>query len=104
MLERTNPVILNAHHARMTDLAQGISAEIGRPVIDETGLQGRYEIHMDVSPYLMQPAAGDNGGELDVIGILFTGLQDLLGLKLEARKQSVDVVVIDHAEKTPTEN
>jgi len=104
VLERTNPVIINAHHARMIDLAQGISGEIGRPVIDETGLKGRYEIHLDVTPYVTQPSAGTGGGQLDVIGILFTGFQDLLGLKLESRKQSVDVLVIDHAEKTPTEN
>ena len=104
VLERTNPVIINAHHARMIDLAQGISGEIGRPVIDETGLKGRYEIHLDVTPYVTQPSAGTGGGQLDVIGILFTGFQDLLGLKLESRKQSVDVLVIDHAEKTPPEN
>jgi uncharacterized protein (TIGR03435 family) len=87
----------------MSDLAQGISAEIGRPVIDATGLKGRYEIHMDVTPYLMKPGGG-NEGQLDLMGILFTGLQDLLGLKLESRKESVDVLVIDHAEKSATEN
>jgi uncharacterized protein (TIGR03435 family) len=104
VLERNNPVILNAHHARMSDLAQEMSAQIGRPVVDETGLAGQYEIHMDVTPYVTQASAGNNGGQLDVIGILFTGLQDLLGLKLEARKENVDVLVIDHVEKTPTEN
>jgi len=102
VLERTNPVILIAHHARMADLANGISGEIGRPVVDATGLKGRYEIHMDVSPYLVKPGGGD--GQLDVTSILFTGLQDLLGLKLESRKENVDVLVIDHAEKTATEN
>ncbi len=102
VLERTSPVILSAHHARMTDLAQGISGEIGRPVVDATGLKGRYEIHMDVSPYLIKANGGE--GQLDVMSILFTGLQDLLGLKLESAKQSVDVLVIDHAEKSPTEN
>lgn len=103
VIERTNPIVLNAHHARMSDLAQGISGEIGRPVVDATGLKGRYEIHMDVSPYVAAANAAD-AGKLDVMGILFTGLQDLLGLKLESRKQSVDVLVIDHAEKSPSEN
>jgi uncharacterized protein (TIGR03435 family) len=103
-LERTNRAVLNAHHARMSDLAQGISGEIGRPVVDETGLKGRYEIHMDISPYLTQPSAGNNGVQVDMLGILFTGLQDILGLKLESRKESVDMLVIDHAEKSPTEN
>jgi uncharacterized protein (TIGR03435 family) len=103
ILERNNPVILNAHHARMSDLAQGISAEVKRPVVDDTGLTGRYEIHMDLSAYLNR-TGGAGDGQLDLMSILFTGFQDLLGLKLESRKQSVDVLVIDHAEKTPTEN
>jgi uncharacterized protein (TIGR03435 family) len=104
VLERASPVILNAHHARMLDLAQGISGEIGRPVVDATGLTGRYEIHMDLSPYLVKPPGEGGQGQLDMMGILFTGFQDLLGLKLESRKDSVEVLVIDHAEKTPTEN
>jgi len=103
VLERKNPVILNAHHARMSDLAQGISAEVGRPVVDDTGLTGRYEIHMDLSAYLNR-TGGAGDGQLDLMSILFSGFQDLLGLKLESRKQSVDVLVIDHAEKSPTEN
>jgi len=103
-LERTNSTVLIAHHARMQDLAQGISGEIGRPVVDETGLTGRYEIHMDLSPYLMKPPGEAGGGQLDMMSILFTGFQDLLGLKLESKKENVDVLVIDHVEKTPTEN
>jgi uncharacterized protein (TIGR03435 family) len=102
-LERNNPVVLNWHHARMSDLAQGISGVARQPVIDDTGLKGRYEIHMDLSAYLNR-AGGAGDGQFDMMSVLFTGLQDLLGLKLEARKQSVDVLVIDHAEKTPTEN
>jgi uncharacterized protein (TIGR03435 family) len=104
-LEQTGAFMLAAHHARMTDLAQGIGAEIGRPVVDETGLKGRYEIRMNLAPYAARAAdGGTSPGQFDMMSILFTGLQDLLGLKLEARKQSVDVLVIDHAEKTPTEN
>ncbi len=72
-------------------------------MVDETGLAGRYEIHMDLSAYLNR-VDGSGNGQLDMMSILFSGFQDLLGLKLEARKQSVDVLVIDHAEKTPTEN
>jgi uncharacterized protein (TIGR03435 family) len=104
-LEQTGAFMLAAHHARMSDLAQGISAEIARPVVDDTGLKGRYEIRMNLAPYATRAAdGGTSPGQFDMMSILFTGLQDLLGLKLEARKQSVDVLVIDHAEKTPTEN
>jgi uncharacterized protein (TIGR03435 family) len=60
---------------------------------------------MDLSPYATRAAnGGTNPGQFDMTSILFTGLQDLLGLKLEARKESVDVLVIDHVEKMPSEN
>lgn len=105
VIDRKNPLVLSAHHARMSDVAQGISGELSRPVVDATGLTGRYEIHMDVTPYLARAGGGASGdGQLDVMSILFTGLQDLLGLKLEPRKESVDMLVVDHAEKLPTEN
>lgn len=103
-LQRTNNFVLTAHNARMADLAQGLSGEAGRVVVDETGLKGRYEIHMDLGPYIQRAAEGGNGGQLDVQSIMFTGLQDLLGLKLEPKKTNVDILVIDHAEKIPTEN
>lgn len=101
-LERSNNFVLSAHHARMRDLAQGISSEGGRVVVDETGLPGHYEIRMDLSPYIQRAAEG--GGQLDVNAIMFTGLQEILGLKLEPKKADVDILVIDHAEKVPTEN
>jgi uncharacterized protein (TIGR03435 family) len=39
-----------------------------------------------------------------MMSLLFTGLQQELGLKLESKKLPVDVLVIDHVEKTPTPN
>jgi uncharacterized protein (TIGR03435 family) len=101
-IEPRNGPVFVAHHARMADLAQGLSGEAGRPVVDATGLQGRYEIRIDLTPYLQRAAEGQ--GPLDTGSILFTGLQEVLGLKLEARKESVDVFIIDHVEKAPTEN
>ncbi len=103
-LQRSNNFVLTAHNARMADLAQGISGEAGRVVIDETGLPGRYEIHMDLAPYIQRAAEGGNGGQLDVQSIMFTGLQEILGLKLDPRKAHVDIMVFDQAEKIPTEN
>ncbi len=63
-----------------------------------TGLKGRYDFTLDLMPY--QPA--DGGG--DMAGILMTAVQEQLGLKLESRKAPVEVLVIDHAERIPTEN
>jgi uncharacterized protein (TIGR03435 family) len=104
-LEQKGMAGLTAHHARMVDLAQSIAREIGRPVVDETGLKGRYEIRLDLASYMARAADGSTSpGKFDMMSLLFSGLQDLLGLKLESRKESVDVLVVDHAEKVPTEN
>ncbi len=40
----------------------------------------------------------------DVIGIIMRGLQEQFGLKLDSRKAQVDLLIIDHMEKLPTEN
>lgn len=85
---------------------------LGRPVTDRTGLKGRY----DVTLTFMDPtrrtgsSASMAGGplptanEIDEAPSIFTAIEQQLGLKLERKKVAVDVVVIDHAEKTPTEN
>jgi len=103
VFDRRGPTMLTAHRVTMKDLAIQISEPLGRPVIDETGLKGRYEIHIDISGY-MADAAGNGGGAPDVMSILFTGLQEQLGVKLDSRRENVEMLVIDRAEKTPTEN
>jgi uncharacterized protein (TIGR03435 family) len=68
----------------------------GRPVLDATGLSGYYDIKLDLGS--SDPAGGDNSSGSD----LFIAVQEL-GLKLEARKYPVEVLVIDQVEK-PSEN
>jgi uncharacterized protein (TIGR03435 family) len=94
---------LKAERVTMRDVAAQISDPLNRPVIDATGLKGRYDIDIDVTAY-MTANGGRNEGELDVMSILFNALQQQLGVKLEARKDMVDVLVIDHAKKTPSDN
>jgi len=64
------------------------------PVIDQTGLEGEYEINLDIRP--------DSGS--DAFTIWQRALQEQVGLKLENRKGPVEMLVIDHAEKTPAGN
>jgi uncharacterized protein (TIGR03435 family) len=72
-------------------------------VVDLTGLQGPYEIALEWTPDDRRAAAP--GATDDSLGAsLFTAVQEQLGLKLESRKGPLDVLVIDHAEKVPTEN
>lgn len=87
--------------SQLTDL---LARVLQTPVIDSTGLTGRYDVTIDVAKYLedFKPQAG--GGIPDVVSILMNGIQEELGLRLESKKMQVDLVVVDHAERTPAEN
>lgn len=69
-----------------------LSQMVGRPVLDRTGLTGRYEIQMEFAPEGM--ADGPS---------IFEVLQQQLGLKLEPGKGPSEILVIDHVER-PIEN
>jgi uncharacterized protein (TIGR03435 family) len=69
-----------------------------RDVVNETGLQGVFDFTLEWSPDEMRPGVESSGISL------FTAVQEQLGLKLEARKGLVAVLVVDHIEKIPTEN
>jgi uncharacterized protein (TIGR03435 family) len=72
-------------------LANVLSGQLNRTVQDQTGLQGVFDFKLEWEP---DPLAGN----------LFTAIQEQLGLKLEARKGPVEVVVIDHIERVPSAN
>jgi uncharacterized protein (TIGR03435 family) len=67
----------------------------GRPVIDQTGIQGNYDINLDYS---------SNETTDSSLPSVFTALTEQLGLKLENQQVPVDMLVIDHVDKEPTEN
>ena len=83
--------------------------ELGRPVIDKTGLTGVFDIALSWTPENPRPAGGndpearattENAPSPDI----FRALQQQLGLRLESHKGPVEILVIDHAERVPTEN
>ncbi len=89
----------------MNDLAMTLARPLGRPVLDATGLKGRYDIRGGTSS-LMAPATAD-GSEptpADPVGIMIMALREQMGLKVEGRKDMIDVLVVEHAGKTPIEN
>jgi uncharacterized protein (TIGR03435 family) len=81
------------------DFADFISGPLQMPVVNETGLTGKYDFTIDFKPYLPDPSKNMDGTRLDTPSILMLALQDELGLKLESRKTQIDVMVIDHVEK-----
>lgn len=100
--------VLPARNANMADFAGLMqSAVLDRPVVDQTGLSGRFDFELKWTPdetqfgaLGMRPAPSENP---DAPPGLFTAIQQQLGLKLDSVKIPVEVFVIDRVEK-PSEN
>ncbi len=77
-----------------------LTRRMDRPAIDMTGLKGMFDFTIDLS------GLGFNGNPPSDTSApsVFTTVQENLGLRLEAQKAPIDVLVIDRAEKTPTAN
>jgi len=92
----------------MAGFAGFLSRRVDLPVLDMTGLKGFYELTLDWVPEA-RPGADRKG---DVVAVadsatgptIFIALEEQLGLKLETRKAPVEMLVVDRAEKLPTEN
>jgi uncharacterized protein (TIGR03435 family) len=96
---------------QISQLVNMLSNQLSRPVVDETGLTAKYDYTLEFAPEgghgMMGggPGPGPSVETNDQAGPnLITAVQEQLGLKLEAKKGQVDLLVIDRAEKTPTEN
>jgi uncharacterized protein (TIGR03435 family) len=71
----------------------------GMPIVDQTGLPGKYDFSLTWTPTNRAEDAVEPPGVS-----LFDALQDQLGLKLEQRKAPVDRIIVDHMERVPTAN
>jgi uncharacterized protein (TIGR03435 family) len=96
---------LNVRNALMTDFTGLMqSAVLDRPVLDQTGLAGRWDFTLNWTPDESQfkgmgvtvPPPTESA---DAPPNLYTAIQEQIGLKLEATKAPADVMVIDHVEK-----
>jgi bla regulator protein blaR1 len=94
--------VVNATMANFTSLMQ--TAVLDRPVVDQTGLEGKWNFNLKWTPDESQfqgmgmkvPPPSDAA---DAPPPLFTAIQEQIGLKLEAGKAPVPVLVLDHVEQ-----
>jgi uncharacterized protein (TIGR03435 family) len=98
---RAGPGRMTFTGVTMETLAQQLSGRVGRSVVDRTGLTGRFSLDLEFAPQPVRsagsdPSLGDRPSS-DAPSI-YTALTEQLGLKLESRKQQVDVTVIDSVE------
>jgi uncharacterized protein (TIGR03435 family) len=116
---RGGTVIVNdkarMHNPEMTmdALASQVSSQLGAPVTNATGLTGKYDIDMHWIYWTFRtatasappPPGNEPAASAPTGSTLTQALEDQLGLRVESTKGPVvDFLVVDHAEKVPTEN
>jgi bla regulator protein BlaR1 len=107
-----SPASMEVQGGTLDEFSKLLFLVVDRPVINKTGISGRFDIHVEFSrvgtkmagmPLLQptdgQPPASDPTGPPSI----FTALQERLGLRLESGKGPVEALVIDHIE-SPSEN
>jgi bla regulator protein blaR1 len=101
--------VLPVNNATMADFAGVMQlAVLDRPVIDRTGLLGRFDFTLTWTPDETQFASfgvriPSPSGAADAPPVLFTAIQEQLGLKFDSVRAPVEVMVIDRVER-PSEN
>ncbi len=122
MMMRVDPAgaHLKAPSATLAQLAEMISRFSERPVVDMTGIQGQYDFDLVFSPENMKGMMhGLPGGPMpcrqvkgsvrrrmrrsEPAGSIYESVQRY-GLKLDPRKAPMEILIVDHIERTPTEN
>jgi len=94
------PRMIRYRSATIGELAGQLSGYLGRQVLDKTGVDGQFAITLSFAPV---DVGGGDATSTDPAPSIFQALQEQAGLKLEADRGPVEVVVIDRAEK-PTPN
>jgi uncharacterized protein (TIGR03435 family) len=93
---------LSAKQQNMSQLADLLGRQLSAPVVDETQLNGEFDFKLLFAPALFrngEPVSSDSA-----VPDIFQALPQQLGLRLESRKLSLEVVVVDQADRKPVEN
>lgn len=80
----------------MTQFAEWLSGQEERPVIDNTGNAGSFDVHLSW-------ATDDQSDSPNAAPTIFTAVQEQMGLKIESGKGPVEILAVEHVEK-PSEN
>jgi len=103
---KTGKMSLTGEGATLGELTQFLSRELREAVIDQTGLTGLFNYTLDINAYVPEEIkkSGGDGPPLEANGIIAQAMQEQLGLKVEAKKTPVSMLIVEHLEKSPTEN
>jgi uncharacterized protein (TIGR03435 family) len=106
---------LAARGFTMADLAARLGGWTTHPVLDKTGLAGRFDFVLEFTPDISRvslPPGAQGAAPSNVPGAdasepgsdAASAVEHQLGLKMTIKKAALDVIVVDHAEQTPREN
>jgi uncharacterized protein (TIGR03435 family) len=113
---------MEASGVTMAKFADMLSSFVDRPVMDRTDLKASYDVALDLSMddlrnaaraagigggMMMGPRSGGGGpadAASDPSGSSIWAAVQAFGLKLDARKEPLEAIIVDHLEKAPTEN
>ena len=108
MISARTPASIDAEGITLNEFCQLLDLVVDRPVLNNTGLAGKYDIHLSFwrdeftsrlpPPPVFSPTGPEAGSPT-----IFSAIQDQLGLRLVPTKGPIEVLVIDHVER-PSEN
>jgi uncharacterized protein (TIGR03435 family) len=96
---KPNRAIMTAERVTMAWFAETLTNPLRSPVVDKTGLSGRYDFTIDISKYATPSTPPE-----EMAGALAECLQQELGLRVEARKLPLEILLVERAERTPLVN
>jgi uncharacterized protein (TIGR03435 family) len=85
-------------------LVSALFQQTDHPIMDLTGLTGRYDFTFTFASRRTSELSGTTSDARGDAPAIFQALQEQLGLKLEARKMPIDLVIVDSGHKIPVEN
>jgi uncharacterized protein (TIGR03435 family) len=85
---------VTAEKISMPEFADLLSDRLTTPVVDMTGLKGRFDLTFDLREYVANATT-----PVAVSSLIVEAMEEQLGLKLQATKSSVDVLIIDHIDR-----
>jgi uncharacterized protein (TIGR03435 family) len=103
-------VFLTARSQPLSALVALLTREFRMPILDKTGQTGRFDFRLEFAPQApgaLPAASSPDGAPMvmdDSAPNLTTAVQQQLGMRLNAKKVPTDILVIDHADRVPTEN
>src|SRR5262249_47581353 len=98
--------MMSGQNVAMFQMARVLSTILLRPVIDETHVEGVFNVSLTFSP---ETRPGEAPRDLDSSAVdpnaasIFAALQEQAGLKLSSQKRQIDILAIEQAER-PSEN